>query len=161
MNVRTITTALTTTTPRIAGPASAKLRRTLLLGLVLSLSTLGGGLFTPHAAASTPFGSFLLQTPTAISAADASNFVWAMSDYNRDGVPDLFAIKVRKTTAPMVGSPMAELHILDGASDYRSFLVHTPIAITADDAPNFAWAVSDYNRDGRPDLYAIKVRKTG
>src|SRR4051812_40236200 len=121
--------AQTITFPRIAGPASAKRRRMLLLGLVLSLSTLCGGSLTAHADGSTPFGSFLVHTPTAIGAADASNFVWAMKDYNRDGVPDLYGIKVSNTTSPMVGSPMAELHILDGASDYRSFLVQAPIAI--------------------------------
>ena len=114
MSVQTITTASTTTFPRIAGPASAKRRRMLLLGLVLSLSTLCGGSLTAHADGSTPFGSFLLHTPTAITAADAPNFVWVVGDYNRDGRPDLYAIKVRRTTAPMLGSPMAEGHILAG-----------------------------------------------
>src|SRR3954447_26765733 len=108
MNAQTITTALTTTFPRIAGPASGKLRRMLLLGLVLSLSTLGGGLLTAHAAVSTPFGSFLLNTPTPIPASNAPTFVWAVGDYNRDGKPDLFAIKVKKTA-----SGMAEVHVLD------------------------------------------------
>jgi predicted GNAT superfamily acetyltransferase len=133
----------------------------LLLGLVLSLSTLCGGSLTAHADGSTPFGSFLLHTPTAITAADAPNFVWVVGDYNRDGRPDLYAIKVRRTTAPMLGSPMVEVHILDGATNDQSFLAHTTIPISAADAPNFVWAVGDYNRDGRPDLYAIKVRKTG
>jgi FG-GAP-like repeat len=156
MNVRTITTALTTTFPRITGPASAKLRRTLLLGLVLSLSTLWGGSLTAHAVGSPAFNSFLLHTPTAITGADAANFTWAMGDYNGDGKADLFAIKVKKT-----GSGMAELHILNAASDYRSFLLQIPTAITEADAANFAWAVGDYNRDGVPDLYAIKVNRVG
>jgi hypothetical protein len=60
------------------------------------------------------YQSFLLHTPTAITAADAPNFAWAMGDYNGDGNADLYAIKVRNTTAPMLGSPMAEVHILAG-----------------------------------------------
>jgi hypothetical protein len=102
------------------------------------------------------YQSFLLRTPTAITGADAPNFAWAVGGYNRDGRPDLYAIKVNKT-----GSGMTEVHVLDAASNYQSFLLHTPTAIPVADAPNFAWAVSDYNRDGRPDLFAIKVNKTG
>jgi hypothetical protein len=154
MNAQTITTALITTFLRIAGAASAKLRCVLLLGLVLSLSTLGGGVLTVHAV-SAPYGSFLLQTPIGITAADASNFAWAVGDYNRDGKPDLFAVKVKKTA-----SGMAEVHILDGASYYQGFSLHASIPITGTDAPNFAWAVGGYNRDGMPDLFAIKVKKT-
>ena len=152
MSVQAITTALTTTFPRTAAPANAKIRGMLLLGLVLSLSTLGGGSLTAHAAA--PYGSFLLQTFTPITGADAANFAWTMGDYNRDGRPDLFAIKVNKT-----GSGAAEVHILNGANNYRGFLLQTPTAITAADAANFAWAVRDYNRDGVPDLFGIKVKK--
>jgi hypothetical protein len=111
-----------------------------------------------------------VHTPTAITATDAPNFMWSVGDYNRDGRPDLFAIKVNKT-----GSGMAEVHVLDAASNYHSFLVHTPTAITAalakgiaaptlptaptkPDAPNFVWAMGDYNRDGVPDLFGIKVK---
>jgi FG-GAP-like repeat len=154
MSVQTKTIALTTTLPRIADLASAKRRRMLLLGLVLSLSTLGGGSLTAHAAV--PYGSFLLQTPTVITGADAPNFAWTVGDYNRDGRPDLFAIKVKRT-----GSGAAEVHVLNGASNYQSFLLQTSTAITGTDAPNFVWAVGDDNRDGRPDLFAIKVNKTG
>src|SRR5919201_1395899 len=116
--------AQTITFRRNAGPASAKRRRMLLLGLVLSLSTLCGGSLTAHADGSSPFASFLVQTPTAITEADAPNFTWAMGDFNRDGKLDLYAIKVSKT-----GSGMAEVHVLDRVSNYQSFLIHTPIAI--------------------------------
>jgi hypothetical protein len=72
------------------------------------------------------------------------------------------------------------VHILDSASNYQSFLLHTPTVITAalakgitptappaptlptastkPDAPNFVWAMGDYNRDGVPDLFGIKVK---
>ncbi len=93
---------------------------------------------------------------TPISQADAPNFVFAVGDFNRDGTPDLYAIKVRNT-----GSGTVEIHVLDGASNYQSFLLHTATSITEADAPNLTFSVGDFNRDGVPDVYAIKVRNTG
>ncbi len=104
------------------------------------------------------FGQFLLRTGTPIAQADAAtNYVFAVGDYNRDGIPDLYYLKRSNT-----GTNNLEVHILNGADNYQSFLLQkgTPIA-QADAATNYVFAVGDYNRDGIPDLYCFKHSNTG
>jgi PASTA domain len=103
-----------------------------------------------------PYGSFLLQTGTPITAADAMNFRWAVADFNGDGVADLFGIKTTNT-----GTGRVEVHVLDGATGYQSFLLHAGSGITAADGTNFEWGVGDFNGDGVADLFAIKTKNTG
>jgi hypothetical protein len=104
------------------------------------------------------FGQFLLHTGTPIAQADAAtSYVFAVSDYNRDGIPDLYCLQRSNT-----GTNSLEVHILNGADNYQSFLLQkgTPIA-QADAATNYVFAVGDYNRDGIPDLYCLKYSNTG
>src|SRR6266566_1040606 len=105
-----------------------------------------------------PYSTFLLQTGTPIGAADgAANFGWAVADFNGDGIPDLFGIKTSNT-----GTGSVEVHVLDGATRYQSFLLQTGTPIgAADGAANFGWAVADFNGDGIPDLFGIKTSNTG
>lgn len=102
--------------------------------------------------------TFLLQTGTPIGADDgAANFHWAIGDYNQDGIPDLYGIKVAQT-----GTGTVEVHILDRATGYQTFVLQTGTAIGArDGAVNFRWAVGDFNRDRVADLYGIKVTEAG
>jgi len=101
--------------------------------------------------------SFLLQTGTPITQADAAaNFEFAIGDFNRDGIPDLYCLKKTNT-----GAGRLEVHILSGASSYQSFLLQTGTPITQADAANFSFAVGDFNRDGTPDLYCLKKTNTG
>jgi tellurite resistance-related uncharacterized protein len=105
-----------------------------------------------------PPPEFLLQTGTPIGAADAAaNMTFAAGDFNGDGIPDLFVFKKSNT-----GSGTLEVHVLDGATNYQTFLLHiaTPIG-QADAAANFTFAVGDFNRDGVPDVFAFKHSKTG
>src|SRR6266566_2816827 len=105
-----------------------------------------------------PYSTFLLQTGTPIGAADgAANFGWAVADFNGDGIPDLFGIKTSNT-----GTGSVEVHVLDGATRYQSFLLQTGTPIgAADGAANFGWAVADFNGDRIPDLFGIKTSITG
>jgi hypothetical protein len=75
------------------------------------------------------FGSFVLQTPTALALADAPNFQFAVGDYNSDTKPDLYCFKVTNTD-----SGRMEVHILSGASNYHQFLLHIATRILATDA---------------------------
>lgn len=100
------------------------------------------------------FQTFLLHTGTPIEAADgANNFAyWGLADYNGDGIPDLFGVKVRNT-----GSGKVEVHVLDGAKNYQSFLLQTPTAINADDgAADFLWSIANTGSP-KPPLYGIKI----
>jgi hypothetical protein len=104
------------------------------------------------------YSSISLPLPTPIEAADAAqNFAFALADYNGDGIPDLFCLKKSNT-----GTGKFEVHVLNGADSYRSFLLQTPTPIYASDsAANFKFALGDYDNDGHPDIYCLKTRNTG
>ena len=97
---------------------------------------------------------FILQTGTILHET-YSNFDFAASDWNRDGRPDLFAIKKSST-----GTRSTEVHVLSGASNFQRFILQTGTALH-ETYDNFDFAVSDWNWDGRPDLFAIKKHYTG
>jgi Calcineurin-like phosphoesterase len=106
------------------------------------------------------YQSFLLQTPTPITQTDgAQDYAgWAMADFDGDGISDLYGIKVANT-----GTGNVELHVLSGASNYQSFILQTGIPIVeADGQANFAeWTLADFDGDGLPDLFGVKVSDTG
>ncbi len=104
------------------------------------------------------FQSFLLQTPTAL-AQTGSDGSWAflLADYNGDGIPDLWAIAKANT-----GSKTTEVHILNGANHFQTFLLHTATALGTTGTDNsVVFGVADYNGDGHPDLWAIAKANTG
>ena len=101
-----------------------------------------------------PFDRFILQTGTALHETDDS-FAFAITDWDGDGVPDLVAIKKRAT-----GTNSTEVHILSGASNLQQFILQTGTALHETD-DSFAFAITDWDGDGRPDLVAIKKRATG
>lgn len=98
------------------------------------------------------FQNFLIQTGTPLEETGSDgSWDFAVADHNRDGRPDLYAIK--KTN---VGTGKTEVHILDGANNFQSFLLHAATALHetgSDNAWNFT--VGDVNGDGRQDLFAI------
>jgi hypothetical protein len=104
--------------------------------------------------AASNFQSFILQTGTALHNTDET-FAFTMTDWNGDGRPDLVAIKKSNT-----GTNSTEIHILSGASNFQSFILHTGTALHNTDE-TFAFTMTDWNGDGRPDLVAIKKSNTG
>jgi hypothetical protein len=100
------------------------------------------------------FGSYLLQTGTALPETD-STFDFAVTDWNGDGKPDVVAVKKSRTA-----SNSTEVHVLSGMLGFRDFLLQSGTALHQTDG-TFALAVADWTRDGRPDLVAIKKRGTG
>ena len=103
------------------------------------------------------YQSFLAQIVTTQGETGTDN-AWAfvLGDYNTDGIPDLYTIFKSGT-----GSGKIELHILNGADQYQSFLAHqsTILGETGNDGA-WAFAIADYNNDQKPDLYAISRSKT-
>lgn len=81
------------------------------------------------------------------------NYEFQMGDYNRDGVDDLYIIKKKASGA-------TELHVLDGKSNYQTFILHKRLSIEETDE-NAAFRVGDYNGDGYDDLVYIKKKARG
>jgi Ser-tRNA(Ala) deacylase AlaX len=100
------------------------------------------------------FKSFILQTGTGLHETD-STFQFMMTDWNGDGRPDLVAVEKSNT-----GTNSTEVHVLSGASNFKSFLLHSGTALHKTDG-TFDFAMTDWNGTGRPDLVAIKKRNTG
>lgn len=97
------------------------------------------------------FQSFLAHIGTALHAT-GNGYEWAfeLGDYNRDGSLDVFVI------AKSGGSGTTELHILDGATRFQSFLLHRATALHPTPADNsWEFKLGDYNLDGSLDVYAI------
>ncbi len=90
-----------------------------------------------------------IATTLGQTGTDAS-WNYAMGDYNKDGVQDLYAIKKQG------GSGKTEVHVLNGANGFQNFLLQTATVLHST-GTNAAWQfdLGDYNRDGTLDLYAI------
>ncbi|UQI49331.1 VCBS repeat-containing protein [Streptomyces sp. HU2014] len=100
------------------------------------------------------FQRFVLQTGTALHETDGT-FDFALADWDRDGRPDLVAIKKSRT-----GTNSTEVHILSGASNFQRFIFQSGTALHETDG-TFDFAAADWDRDGRPDLVAVKKSRTG
>jgi tRNA A37 threonylcarbamoyladenosine synthetase subunit TsaC/SUA5/YrdC len=100
----------------------------------------------------TNFQTFLLHASIPIEKT-GDNYDFELGDYNHDGIPDLYCIKRN-------GGSTTGIHILNGQSNYQSFLLQTGAALPPTDT-NWEFGVSDYNNDGTPDLYCIKKNGSG
>jgi hypothetical protein len=101
------------------------------------------------------FQDWLLHTPTALGVSSPSQYSFTYGDYNRDGVLDLLAVMMNGT-----GSGRTEVHVLDGARSYQQWLLHTSTALGPTTPAQFSFTLGDYNRDGIPDLVAVKMSGT-
>jgi hypothetical protein len=100
------------------------------------------------------FKKFILQTGTTLHET-GNNFDFSVADMNKDGKPDLIAIKKSATS-----TKSTEVHILSGANNFQKFILQTGTALHETDN-NFAFDVGDWNGDGIRDLIAIKKSATG
>lgn len=97
------------------------------------------------------FSSYNLHAATLIGANLGNTWMFDLGHYNSDGIPDLYAIR------KIGSSGRTEVHVLDGATRYRSFLLQTSTLLT-NSGSDLSWKfeVGDYNGDGRSDLYGIR-----
>lgn len=101
------------------------------------------------------FKTALENQPTRLpTLGDLSGWSFALADANNDGLLDLYAIGAANTT-----SGRAELHILNGATSFRSFLSHASLSLPTGNS-NWSFVVGDANGDGTPDVYAINATST-
>jgi len=105
--------------------------------------------------AGSDFFEFVLQTGTALHETD-DTFKFLMGDMNKDGQPDLVAIKKSGT-----GSKSTEVHVLSGASEFKTFTTQIGSGLHETPTAQFDFALTDWNGDGTLDLVAIKKNGTG
>jgi hypothetical protein len=126
---------------------------------VLGYNT-GSGMTELHVMdGSNGYQSYLGQYATALHEVGSigTNFRnFGLGDYNLDGYLDLYYIKRENT-----GTNSTEVHILSGATNYTTFILHTgtPQGLTASDA--WDWLVGDYTGDAKPDVIGILKNGTG
>ena len=90
-----------------------------------------------------------------ISLADSQDYVFAMADYDRDGIDDLYCVRFRNGASRFV-----EVHVLSGASGFTTFLAHQTTLLVSSIGVDFMFLFGDYDHDGIPDLYAVKTQLT-
>lgn len=118
----------------------------LALATILSIGSIGLGV-TPVKAAD-PAIVWKMHTGTALPKTD-QNYEFQLGDFNKDGVTDMYVIQQNG------GSNSTEIHILNGANGFQSFLTQLPTVLQPTD-DNFQFKLGDYNHDGISDMYVIK-----
>jgi hypothetical protein len=93
---------------------------------------------------------FLLQATTPLPALNGSWSAFTLGDHDRDGIPDLYAVRRRGTA-----SQHTEVDVIDGASGFRTRVAHvaTPLPWTDE---SWDFAADDYDGDGWDELWGIK-----
>lgn len=102
----------------------------------------------------TNFSTALLHTGTGLHET-GGNFEFDLVDHNSDGRLDMVAIKKNQT-----GTGSTEIHVFDGALNFAAPILQTGTALHETNE-TFEFEISDWNRDGRADIAAIKKSGTG
>jgi len=97
------------------------------------------------------FRASLMQTATILPATGTGlEWEFLLGDYNRDGVTDLYTIY------RIGASGMTEVHVVDGASGFQSYLAHIATGLgQTGTGNNWQFELNDRNGDGVLDLYCI------
>jgi hypothetical protein len=101
-----------------------------------------------------PYQKWLLRTGTP-QHETGSNWQFVAGDYNGDGKTDIIGLKKSGT-----GTKSTEVHILDGASNYQKWLLHTGTP-QHETGSNWQFVADDYNSDGKTDIIGLKKSGTG
>ncbi|KAH7115471.1 hypothetical protein B0J13DRAFT_459659, partial [Dactylonectria estremocensis] len=97
---------------------------------------------------------FVLQTGTTLNETD-DTFKFLMGDMNKDGRPDLVAVKRSGTR-----SNSTEVYILSGASGFKTFITQTGTGLHETSTAHFDFALADWNGDNTLNLVVIKINGT-
>ncbi|MEU4625691.1 VCBS repeat-containing protein [Actinoplanes sp. NPDC023801] len=101
------------------------------------------------AAPSGPYQKALIMAGTELGALTGRHEL-ALADWNADKHPDLILVRGTETAT---GS--TEVRIMDGATNFSSLLLTTSTALGPTDE-RYAYAVTDWNGDNRPDLLVVQ-----
>ena len=96
------------------------------------------------------YTKFFLQTGTGLAAAEDMDGDFRVTDANGDGAPELVYIKRRNTAGAFV-----ETHILDRASQFKNFVVHSVTMFRTADTATATFLLGDYNADGWKELVSL------
>lgn len=99
------------------------------------------------------FQTFIVHQASVFGQADAS-WAFKMADWNRDGTLDLVGLKKYAT-----GSNSTEIHVASGATGFGTWIHQTGSPLPETNA-DWEFELADWDRDGRPDLFAIHERNT-
>lgn len=98
------------------------------------------------------YRSFQLHSATALHSTTAEGWSFDVADVDGDGWVDVLAF------AHQGGSGRTELHVLDGATGYRDWLLQVATALGTTSRTEWTLRSGDHDRDGLPDVYAINRR---
>jgi hypothetical protein len=103
------------------------------------------------------YSSYLLQVAMPlVSTTVPESWVFGMGDWNRDGITDLYAIQKSGTSSGKV-----EVHVLNGANNFQSFLSEQLLPITFSTSNGHEFSVADWDGDGIADLVLMSKNQTG
>lgn len=95
------------------------------------------------------FQSFLTQVSTPITIAPNDDWAFCIGDYNGDGISDVYCLKKNAYKS-------TEIHILDGKTNFQTFLLQTATALGNTNNDNWDFTTDLYDNDRKADLYCIQ-----
>jgi hypothetical protein len=123
----------------------------------IDMNTTGSGKTEVHILnGATNYQTWLTQLPTPLAETQPSQWQWLMGDANGDNVPDLVGVDMNNT-----GSKHTEVHILNGATNYQTWLTQLPTPLAETQPSQWQWTMSDENSDGIADLVGMDLNGTG
>jgi len=96
----------------------------------------------------TSFSTFSLQKQLPLGITTSTDWQFIMADYNGDTIKDLYCIQRNGASGKL------EVHVLNGADDYQTWIADRTTSLSATDS-SWSFLVGDYNGDGINDLYCI------
>lgn len=94
------------------------------------------------------YASFLSQSKTALPTVDGPGVTYRLTDHDRDGVRDLYAVDHPSRS-------LVRVRVLSGASGYRTALLDVVSPLRLDDQASWTFDVVDLDGDGHLDLVAV------
>lgn len=104
----------------------------------------------------TPYQRRILETGTTFGP--EQDGTWLMTDWDRDGIPDLVFIK----TGPQTDSGTTEVHIASGASLFQQRILETGTTFAPAEKSDGTWLMEEFESWGYPDLvFILSKQNTG